>query len=87
MANGLHCDTCERDFVNYHAARQHREALGHWECECCWKLFDDEDEAEDHMDEKNHRSSRYCSDCGRGFMSENNYKLVAFISSMQNWCT
>lgn len=80
MVNGNCCDTCKRTFVNYPAACQHRDALGHWECECCWAVFDDEDDADQHMEDTNHRSERYCHDCKRGFMNVNNYQQVCGIS-------
>ena len=79
MTNGRHCDTCDRTFVNDHAARQHRNARGHWECEVCWVTFDDGDDAEEHMESDNHRSDRYCSDCHRGFISVHNYQQVRLL--------
>lgn len=77
MANGTHCDTCDRTFVHYRAAEEHRDALGHWECEVCWDLFDDEDDAEQHMEDTDHRSERYCFDCDRAFRNVNNYQQVS----------
>lgn len=82
MVNGTHCDTCNRDFANYRAAAQHRDALGHWECGMCCITFDDEEEAEQHMSTVGHLPDRYCHECQRGFMSVSNYQQVYLSPSL-----
>lgn len=97
---------CNREFGDWHAARQHMNAVGHWECESCNLEFWSQEGASDHMEKYGHRRptfeceacnntyatlgaakrhmherghwrQHWCSDCERGFESEQNLKAVS----------
>lgn len=73
------CQTCDRDFVNWHAACQHMDALDHWqpqhECETCDRSFWSESACDQHMDDKGHWR-HYCHDCERRFSNANCLQMV-----------
>jgi len=104
------CEVCSRTFGDWHAAKQHMNAVGHWECESCnaefwtqdaaadhmnryshWRpefdcegcnaAFDTLGEAKRHMHDKGHWRQHWCSDCKRGFESEQNLKAVSMHHS------
>jgi transcription elongation factor Elf1 len=87
------CEVCPRTFVNYHAARQHMNAVGHWACESCNDEFWTEEGAEDHMDLYGHRHPRFeCEACNntysspqeaRNHMDQNNHWRTHWCSSCE----
>lgn len=74
-----YCGACDRNFVNYDAARQHRDAKGHWECDVCDDMFWTYDAAAQHEEDVDHVADRYCFDCERGFYTERGYEQVSFL--------
>ena len=64
------CEVCDREFVNWNAARQHMNALGHWGCDTCSDEFWTEEDAEDHMDDYDHYGPHFgCEACDDSFYS------------------
>jgi hypothetical protein len=89
----IECETCTREFVNWHAAQQHMNAIGHWACETCDGEFWTEQDAEMHMDYYDHRRPRFeCEACtatydtqheARIHMEANNHWRVHWCASCQ----
>ncbi|KAH0001396.1 hypothetical protein KCU78_g14892, partial [Aureobasidium melanogenum] len=55
------CDSCDREFYSWGAARQHMNALEHWqwpyECDTCERRFGSQDAVNQHMTALNHWSA------------------------------
>lgn len=60
----IDCEICDRTFVDWHAAKQHMNVVGHWECETCTGEFWTQEAADDHMQRHNHFRPRFeCEAC------------------------
>ncbi|KAF2433399.1 hypothetical protein EJ08DRAFT_668985 [Tothia fuscella] len=55
------CDTCDRQFVNEHAA--------------CDRSYPTSAAAREHMDRKNHWRLNWCQPCSKGFQNANNLRM------------
>ncbi|KAF2655846.1 hypothetical protein K491DRAFT_562853, partial [Lophiostoma macrostomum CBS 122681] len=65
------CETCVRTFVDWHAARQHMNAVGHWACETCDAEFWYQDDAHDHMNDYDHWAPEHeCEACNMRFHTQ-----------------
>jgi hypothetical protein len=83
------CETCNRDFVNWHAACQHMNAVGHWSCEVCDAEFWTQDAADDHMGRYGHFRPQFdCEACNASFNSKGDARqhLDAKNHWRQHWC-
>jgi DNA-directed RNA polymerase subunit RPC12/RpoP len=79
------CGTCDRYFNDWHAAKQHMDALHHiWECPTCDDGYYYEDHLEEHQAEEDHYGPIYeCEACTAGFDTIGGAKK--HMNSMQHW--
>ncbi|CAI7677481.1 unnamed protein product [Penicillium manginii] len=71
------CKTCEMEFSAQRLADTHMKIFNHWptyECETCPMEFDTNAARDKHMRELDH-FDRYCPDCDRYFMNNNNLRM------------
>ncbi|KAF1974899.1 hypothetical protein BU23DRAFT_92957 [Bimuria novae-zelandiae CBS 107.79] len=83
------CEVCNREFINFNAACQHMNALGHWGCEGCSVEFWSQNDAEDHMDDYGHRRPRFeCEACDATFetFQAARYHMDANNHWRNHWC-
>lgn len=82
----VECEVCDREFVNWHAARQHMNALGHWGCDTCSDEFWTEEDAEEHMDDYGHHGPEFeCEACTEMFWTSQAAR--AHMDRLNHWRT
>lgn len=83
------CESCNRTFVNWHAACQHMDAVGHWECETCDSMFWSQEAASDHMNDYDHWLPEFeCEGCYARFdtVGEMNRHMHQKSHWRNHWC-
>jgi hypothetical protein len=65
----VYCDACRCDFPDWHATRQHKNALGHWVCQGCGDWFDTEEDLEEDTHDHCHLGPYECEACDASFSS------------------
>jgi hypothetical protein len=75
------CESCYDQYWNQDAACEHMDQYNHWrpkfDCEGCNAAFDTLGEAKRHMHQNGHWRQHWCSECQRGFESQQNLQAVS----------
>jgi hypothetical protein len=77
------CSHCDDRYYYEHHLEDHKDDEGHYgpkyDCETCNNWYGSLSEAKSHMRQKSHFRNHYCSDCQKGFESDNNLKAVGTL--------